>query len=123
VRSPAELSRAFEAAKPDIVLHLAAQPLVRIGYEQPDETFAVNLMGTVNLLDCVRRFGAKAIVVMTSDKVYGPGRWPDPAPRVRRAWRPRPLRGQQGLLRACGRILCPFLSVWLAGRQRYGASG
>jgi len=73
VRSPAELSRAFEAAKPDIVLHLAAQPLVRIGYEQPDETFAVNLMGTVNLLDCVRRFGAKAIVVMTSDKVYGPG--------------------------------------------------
>jgi CDP-glucose 4,6-dehydratase len=73
VRSPAELSRAFEAAKPDIVLHLAAQPLVRIGYERPDETFAVNLMGTVNLLDCVRRFGAKAIVVMTSDKVYGPG--------------------------------------------------
>ena len=73
VRSSADLSRAFEAAKPDIVLHLAAQPLVRIGYEQPDETFAVNLMGTVNLLDCVRRSGAKAVVVMTSDKVYGPG--------------------------------------------------
>jgi CDP-glucose 4,6-dehydratase len=73
VRSPAELSRAFEAVKPDIVLHLAAQPLVRIGYERPDETFAVNLMGTVNLLDCVRRVGAKAVVVMTSDKVYGPG--------------------------------------------------
>jgi len=73
VRSPADLARAYEAAKPDIVLHLAAQPLVRLGYEQPDETFAINLMGTVNLLDCVRRSGAKAVVVMTSDKVYGPG--------------------------------------------------
>jgi CDP-glucose 4,6-dehydratase len=73
VRSPAEFARAYEAARPDVVLHLAAQPLVRIGYEQPDETFAVNLMGTVNLLDCVRRHGAKAVVVMTSDKVYGPG--------------------------------------------------
>ena len=73
VRSRPDLARAFEAAKPEIVLHLAAQPLVRLGYERPDETFAVNVMGTVNLLDCVRRFGAKAVVVMTSDKVYGPG--------------------------------------------------
>jgi len=73
VRSPSDLAKAYEAAGPDIVLHLAAQPLVRLGYEQPDETFAVNVMGTVNLLDCVRRFGAKAVVVMTSDKVYGPG--------------------------------------------------
>jgi CDP-glucose 4,6-dehydratase len=73
LRSPSDLAKAYEAAKPDIVLHLAAQPLVRLGYEQPGETFATNVMGTVNLLDCVRRFGAKAVVVMTSDKVYGSG--------------------------------------------------
>lgn len=73
VRSLSDLAAAYQAAKPDIVLHLAAQPLVRVGYEKPDETFAINVTGTVNLLDCVRRFGAEAVVVMTSDKVYGPG--------------------------------------------------
>jgi len=73
IRSPPALLSAFEAVRPEIVLHLAAQPLVRVGYEQPDETFAVNLMGTVNVLDCVRRHGAMAFVAMTSDKVYGPG--------------------------------------------------
>jgi len=46
---------------------------VRVGYEWPGETFAVNLGGTVNILDCVRGHGAQAIVVMTSDKVYGAG--------------------------------------------------
>lgn len=73
IRSPSALAGVYEAVRPDVVLHLAAQPLVRVGYEQPEATFAVNLMGTVNLLDCVRRHGAKAVVVMTSDKVYGPG--------------------------------------------------
>ena len=73
IRSAADLARAYAAARPQIVIHLAAQPLVRIGYEQPHDTFATNLMGTVNVLDCVRRFGAEAVVTMTSDKVYGPG--------------------------------------------------
>jgi CDP-glucose 4,6-dehydratase len=70
IRDRQGLDAAFAAVKPDIVLHLAAQPLVGIGYANPVETFEVNVLGTVNLLDCVRRRGAAAIVVMTTDKVY-----------------------------------------------------
>jgi CDP-glucose 4,6-dehydratase len=70
IRSIEALDGIYLSARPDVVLHLAAQPLVRVGYERPVETFAVNLMGTVNVLDCVRRHGADAVVVMTSDKVY-----------------------------------------------------
>jgi CDP-glucose 4,6-dehydratase len=70
VRDRAELMRAYTTAKPDVVLHLAAQPLVGIGYANPVETFETNVMGTVNLLDCVRQRRADAVVVMTTDKVY-----------------------------------------------------
>ena len=56
---------------PEVVLHLAAQPLVRRSYRDPVETYAVNVMGTVHLLDALRRFArARAIVVVTSDKCY-----------------------------------------------------
>ncbi len=59
------------AARPEIVLHLAAQPLVRLSYGEPVETFGSNVMGTVNLLDALRRLARpQAIVVVTSDKVY-----------------------------------------------------
>jgi CDP-glucose 4,6-dehydratase len=73
VRSREAVAQSFAAARPSIVIHLAAQPLVRTGLELPVETFAVNLMGTVNVLEEARCAGVDAIVVMTSDKVYGAG--------------------------------------------------
>jgi CDP-glucose 4,6-dehydratase len=58
-------------AKPEIVLHLAAQPLVRAGYREPLETFETNVQGTVNLLDSLRLVpDLRSIVVITTDKVY-----------------------------------------------------
>lgn len=64
----AELFRTFE---PEIVLHLAAQSLVRPSYDAPVETFATNVQGTVNLLDAIRRTPSpQAVVLVTTDKVY-----------------------------------------------------
>jgi len=57
--------------KPEIVFHLAAQPLVRVGYREPVETFETNLQGTVNVLDALRAVpDLRSIVVVTTDKVY-----------------------------------------------------
>jgi CDP-glucose 4,6-dehydratase len=71
VRDLPALSRAVATARPEVVFHLAAQPLVRVSYEQPVETFAVNVMGTVNLLEALRRTGGvSAVVAVTTDKVY-----------------------------------------------------
>lgn len=65
------LDAALAEAKPDVILHLAAQALVRRSYREPVETFATNVIGTVNLLDAARACeGLKAIVVATSDKAY-----------------------------------------------------
>ncbi len=65
------LQAAIEAAKPDVILHLAAQSVVRTGFEIPRETFEVNTIGTVNVLEAVRVLGhACAIVCITSDKCY-----------------------------------------------------
>ena len=67
----AALAGALEAAKPEVVFHLAAQSLVRRSYREPVETFATNVVGTVTLLDLVRRTaGVRAVVVATSDKAY-----------------------------------------------------
>lgn len=65
------LEGALARVVPDIVVHLAAQPFVRRSYEQPRETFEANVMGTVNVLDSVRRCDAvRAVVCVTSDKCY-----------------------------------------------------
>jgi CDP-glucose 4,6-dehydratase len=65
------VARAFEQARPEIVFHLAAQSLVRRSYQEPSETFATNLMGTVHVLEACRRApDLKAVVVVTSDKCY-----------------------------------------------------
>lgn len=56
--------------KPDIVFHLAAQPLVRDSYDKPRYTYEVNLMGTVNILESIRLNNVKAGVIITTDKVY-----------------------------------------------------
>ena len=71
IRDAASLTRAMQAASPEIVLHLAAQPLVRHSYAQPVETYAVNVMGTVNLLESVRNTpSVRALVNVTTDKCY-----------------------------------------------------
>src|SRR5690606_32292201 len=59
------------ACRPEVVLHMAAQPLVRLSYTDPAGTFATNVQGTVNLLDAIRRHAEpRAVLVVTSDKVY-----------------------------------------------------
>ena len=76
IRDAAALTKAMQAAKPQIVLHLAAQPLVRYAYTAPVETYAVNVMGTVNLLEAVRQTpGVKAVVNVTTDKCYENREW------------------------------------------------
>jgi CDP-glucose 4,6-dehydratase len=70
------LSAVYEAARPEIVLHLAAQPIVREGYRAPRETYETNVMGTVNLLECARLHpGARSILNVTTDKVYRNNEW------------------------------------------------
>ncbi|MGZ5072777.1 MAG: GDP-mannose 4,6-dehydratase, partial [Usitatibacter sp.] len=71
IRDRAALGAAVEAIAPEIVFHLAAQPLVRRSYRDPLETWSTNVMGTANLLEACRASDAvRAIVVVTSDKCY-----------------------------------------------------
>ena len=68
---------AFDAAKPEIVLHLAAQPIVRESYRDPVGTYASNVMGTVHILECVRQSGCvRSFLNVTTDKVYQNRQWP-----------------------------------------------
>jgi len=67
---------AMHACKPDIIIHMAAQPLVRYSYQEPVETYATNVMGTVHVLEAARQVGtAKAIVNVTTDKCYENKEW------------------------------------------------
>ena len=76
IRNFAELISALKQAKPDIIIHMAAQPLVRESYNTPVETFAANVIGTVNVLEAARQVGtAKAIVNITTDKCYENKEW------------------------------------------------
>lgn len=71
IRDPAVVARAIDEADPDIVLHLASQALVRPSYDDPVGTYETNVMGTVHLLNAVRRrTGVRAVVIVTSDKCY-----------------------------------------------------
>lgn len=70
IRNLKELESVFEKHKPDIIFHLAAQPIVRLSYDIPRETFEVNIMGTINVLECLRKYPYSAAVVITSDKCY-----------------------------------------------------
>lgn len=71
------LSKAFAKARPEIVIHMAAQPIVRVGYERPVCTYETNVMGTVNILECVRTSQApvRSVVNITTDKVYQNREW------------------------------------------------
>jgi CDP-glucose 4,6-dehydratase len=73
VRDPAAVDAAMAAAAPEVVIHMAAQPIVRRSFSDPRETYATNVMGTVNVLEAVRTAGAesvRAVVNVTSDKSY-----------------------------------------------------
>lgn len=71
IRNAAQVKQVMKAVKPDIVFHLAAQPLVQYSYDHPLETYAVNVMGTAHVLEAIRYCDfVRAIVVVTSDKCY-----------------------------------------------------
>lgn len=79
VREAGALEQFVRETRPEVVLHLAAQALVRTSYQQPVDTFSTNVMGTVHLLDAVRRVGGvRVVVVVTTDKVYRNREWSYP---------------------------------------------
>ncbi len=76
IRNLDELRKVFIENKPEIVFHLAAQPLVRESYENPVYTYETNVMGTVNLLECIRNCkSVKSVLNITTDKVYNNNEW------------------------------------------------
>lgn len=71
VRDLAHLRRVFDKVQPEIVIHMAAQPLVRESYKEPVYTYEVNVMGTVSVLECVRHTDSvRSVINVTTDKVY-----------------------------------------------------
>ena len=76
IRDYASIAPLFAQLQPQIVFHLAAQPLVRASYQQPLETYATNVMGTVHVLEAARQAGSvRAIVNITTDKCYENQEW------------------------------------------------
>lgn len=76
IRDTSALMRAMARAQPEVVLHLAAQPLVRASYLDPRETYDVNVMGVVSLLEAIRRTSTvRAVVNVTTDKCYENREW------------------------------------------------
>lgn len=76
IRDREMLESAFAKAEPEIVLHLAAQPIVRTSYQEPAYTYETNVMGTVNICECVRKSkGVKSFLNVTTDKVYLNREW------------------------------------------------
>lgn len=76
VRDFEALYAAFKAAQPEIVLHLAAQPIVRESYREPVYTYETNVMGTVHILECIRRTDCvRSFLNVTTDKVYENKEW------------------------------------------------
>ena len=79
IRDAMALAEIIRQNRPEVVFHLAAQPLVRAGYRQPVETFASNVMGTTHVLDALRGLeGVRVAVMITTDKVYRNNEWPWP---------------------------------------------
>jgi CDP-glucose 4,6-dehydratase len=76
IRDAAILAKALSDARPEIVIHMAAQPIVRLSYEQPVETYSTNVMGLVHLFEAVRKSpGVRAVINVTSDKCYENKEW------------------------------------------------
>jgi CDP-glucose 4,6-dehydratase len=76
IRDYVKLSKVFKSFKPEFVLHLAAQPIVRESYRLPRYTYETNVMGTVNLLECIRMCSSvRSVLNVTTDKVYKNNEW------------------------------------------------
>jgi len=76
VRDYKSLAKAIKAVRPDIIIHMAAQSLVRESYKNPVDTYSINVMGTVNLFEAVRNTdGVKAVINVTTDKCYENREW------------------------------------------------
>lgn len=76
IRDLDKLQKVFDEVRPEIVIHMAAQPIVRESYKDPVYTYDVNVMGTVNLLECVRNTDSvKSVINVTTDKVYLNREW------------------------------------------------
>ena len=118
IRDLAALHAVLAGFRPQVVFHLAAQSLVRASYRDPVETYATNVMGTVNVLEAVRQTeSVRAVVIVTSDKCYenhGGSR----AYRESRRWAATiPTAVQQGRRRTGGRGVPPVvLRRWRRGR-------
>lgn len=77
VRDYPHLQEVFSSFQPELVFHLAAQPIVRESYVNPLYTYETNVMGTANVLECIRKTGSvKSVVIITTDKVYRNHEWP-----------------------------------------------
>lgn len=70
IRDLEQVDQVVKKFQPDIIFHLAAQPLVRDSYDDPRYTYETNVMGTVNVLEIIRKYETKAAVIITTDKVY-----------------------------------------------------
>lgn len=76
IRDLEKLQKVFQERQPEIVIHMAAQPLVSESYERPVDTYEVNIMGTVNVLECIRHTpSVRSFVNVTTDKVYKNKEW------------------------------------------------
>ena len=76
IRDLSLLQKTINNYRPDIVIHLAAQPIVLLSYENPAYTYSVNVMGTVNVLEAVRNAGSvRSFLNVTTDKVYRNNEW------------------------------------------------
>ncbi len=115
VRDAGALLEAVAQERPEVVLHLAAQPLVRRSYREPAHTYEVNVMGTVNVLEAVRQAGGevRAVVVVTSDKCYE-----NPPGGARRFVEGDPLGGEDpySSSKACAELVtAAYRSSFLSG--------
>ena len=113
LRDPEAVAGCLADAEPEVVFHLAAQPLVRRSYREPLDTFDTNVMGTVRLLEAVRSCGSvRAVVVITTDKVYDNREWDWPYRET------EPLGGADpySASKACAELVCEsYRRSFLAG--------
>ena len=106
----AKLEAAMTEFSPEVVFHLAAQPLVRRSYADPLGTYSTNVMGTAHVLEAVRKTPTvRAVVCVTTDKCYQNQEWVWPYRETDASRRARPLFFQQGLRRDRVRGLPQFL--------------
>lgn len=120
LRDLSALLKTVADARPEIVLHLAAQPLVSEGYKDPVGTYSTNVMGTLNLLEAIRRVGGvKSCVLVTTDKVYANREWLWPYRES------EPLGGHDpySSSKACCELMAESFAASFFPRDRYSEHG